>query len=63
MKKKGVYYIPSADKIWVVDKVEYYEDIFNPEFSIVSVWVEGGFYPKTLITKDQFSRFVFIGDL
>lgn len=63
MKKPGVYYIPSANKIWAVTKVDYYEDLFNPPFSIISCWTDGKFYEKCLIESHQFKNFKRIGEL
>lgn len=63
MKTIGVYYIVSADKIVLITKAEYYEDMFNKPFSIVT-WEQGkSVYPKVLITHDQFKRFKRIGTL
>lgn len=64
MRKTGVYYMPRSDKIIIIRECEYFEDFFNPAFSIVT-WEEpnGKVYEKTLITKDQFKRFKYLGDL
>ena len=62
MKKRGVYYIPSTNGIWVVTNVNYYEDMFSSPFSIVNCITETGRYDKCLITSDQFKNFVWIGD-
>ena len=61
MKTKGVYYLPSTDKIILISKCEYYEDLFNPAFSIVTWEQEEGIYHKTLIESNQFPNFVKIG--
>lgn len=63
MKTIGLYYIPSADKLILITKCEYYEDLFNPAFSIVTWEQKDGVWPKCLITNDQFYRFVRIGSL
>lgn len=63
MKTKGVYFIPTADKIIIITKCEYYEDIFRPPFSIVTWIQDDREVEKVLITHDQFKRFKRIGDL
>lgn len=63
MKTKGVYYLPYSDVIWYVTKVEYYEDLYNPSFSIISVYTPQGFFKRVCITGAQFNRFVRVGAL
>ena len=63
MKKAGVYYIPKTNGIWVVEKVDYYEDVFRPPFSIVNVISFKGYHYKVLIEKKQFKEFKRLGIL
>ena len=63
MKTIGTYYIPISDKLIQVTKCEYYEDLFNPPFAIVT-WVDNnGIFEKCLITEEQFQRFKRIGSI
>lgn len=61
MKKSGLYYIKNADKLIYISKVRYFEDLFNPPFSIVTWEQENKVYKKVLIEKRQFKNFTFIG--
>jgi len=63
VKTKGVYYLPSADMLLLISKVEFYEDMFTKPFSIVTWESFKGVYKKVLITSDQFKRFKRIGTL
>jgi len=63
MTKPGVYYLPRADAIWLVEKIECYEDLYSPPFSIVSVVILKGSYKKVLIKQSQFKEFKRIGSL
>ena len=63
MKRIGTYYLHRADKIIQITKCEYYEDMFNPSFSIVTWVEERGTFEKTLIKKEQFREFIRIGNI
>lgn len=63
MTRKGVYFIPSINQIWIIENVKYYEDLIRKPFSIADCITEKGTYKKCLITKDQFKRFIRIGEL
>lgn len=63
MKTTGVYYLPTADVLWYVTKVEYYEDLYNAPFSIIEVWAKSGLHKRVCIYGTQFDRFIRIGDL
>jgi hypothetical protein len=63
MKREGIYYLPECNKIWVVVKVDYYEDLFNPPFAIIDCYSDGRLYRKCLIEKHQFKKFKRIGEL
>lgn len=63
MKTKGVYYLSSADVLWYVTKVEYYEDLYNTPFSIVSCYTKKGFYKRVCIMEYDFNKFIRVGAL
>lgn len=63
MKTNGVYHAIRTDKIIRITNCKYYEDLFNPAFSIVT-WQSGKkVFKKTLIYSDQFKFFKRIGSL
>lgn len=59
--KKGLYYIPTADRIVYISKVQNYEDLYNPPFSIVTYETDKKAYPKTLIKGIYLSSMVYLG--
>ena len=61
--KDGVYYLPESDKIVVLKDVEFYEDLFNPKFYIVTYIYEKGSFKKTLIRNEVVKDFKRIGEL
>lgn len=63
MKTPGVYYQPNRNVFWYVERVDYYEDLVNPAFSIVWGYVDNKTVTKCLITKTQFKLFKRIGEL
>lgn len=60
--KDSVYYIPTAGKLISLENIKWYQDM-NSDFIIATWSCESGTYKKTLITSDQYNRFVFVGDL
>lgn len=61
--KKGLYYVPSVDKIVYISKVKNYEDLYSPPFSIVTYETNEGVYPKTLICDINLSVMIYLGPL
>lgn len=64
MRSKGVYYIPSSDKVIAISRVEYFPKEITPTPCSLVTWVDDkGKFPKTMIRENQFKQFVRIGEL